>query len=280
MSGDAPLLAVAEAANSLSIAVVGCTPAQVARVREAIKARAQLDVIAPSPSWMVGLLSACVSRDIFVVGAPSPATSAQQIVREIIERWPRAAVVVYCEPRREVIPNVGALAAAGAHQFLFFGVNDSGATLRAVLNAARHQCAAEGVMTLFRPLVPTKLHPMIEAALGHPATVTDVRALADAIGVHRRTLFYRCERLRFLNPTEILAWTRLALVGYLLENTGATVESIAMETGYPSPTSLRNTVKRYTGFRATEIRKSGGVRLVIALLARRIEGTRRELHLV
>lgn len=112
-----------------------------------------------------------------------------------------------------------------------------------------------------------------------PAAVNDVRSLADALHVHRRTLFNRCARVSCLKPAELLAWARLTLVALLLETTAATVETIAMQLGYPSPAALRNTIKRYTGRRATELRNSGGARLVVCLMQTRMQ-ERKVLHLV
>jgi methylphosphotriester-DNA--protein-cysteine methyltransferase len=114
--------------------------------------------------------------------------------------------------------------------------------------------------------------------LAHPERVTTVPALATELGVHRKTLFNWCERAEFLPPAELLAWVRLALVAYHLESTGCTVEKIAIELAYPSDTTLRNTIKRYTGLRASEIRKNGGITRVIDALQHRLRRIRPNLH--
>jgi hypothetical protein len=74
----------------------------------------------------------------------------------------------------------------------------------------------------------------------------------------------------------------LALVAHLLETTGCTIETIANELAFPSDTALRNTMKRYTGRRAGDIRCAGGMACVIAALVERLheEVPTRELHLV
>jgi len=52
-----------------------------------------------------------------------------------------------------------------------------------------------------------------------------------------------------------------------------TIERIAIELGYASDTALRNTIKRYTGQRAGQIRNAGGVDAVVAALeARALRG--------
>ena len=125
-------------------------------------------------------------------------------------------------------------------------------------------------MAALRPWVPAPIHPLVEAALSRPSIISDVRSLADALGVHRKTVFNRCAHAAFLNPMELLTWTRLALAAYLLEATGVTVEKISIEIGYPSPTALRNTMKRYTGLRPMEIRASGGLQVVVDRLRARL----------
>src|SRR5262249_18558138 len=146
---------------------------------------------------------------------------------------------------------------------------DHGVALRAVLDLARRQCGAEWVMTRLAPIVPSRLHPMLEATLARPDAIRAVPELAAALGVHRKTLFNHCRKASFPAPAELIAWARLAMVAYLLETTACTIERIAIELGYASDTALRNTVKRYTGQRAGEIRDGGAVLAVTAALEAR-----------
>ncbi|MGH7618741.1 MAG: helix-turn-helix domain-containing protein [Gemmatimonadaceae bacterium] len=279
MSGDAALLPVPRVKRPVSVAVCGCTTGQATRIRDALRGRADIHFVDSENGVLERLSLGEHAWDVVIVAVGAEEAPATRLVRAIVQSPARAAVIVYCEPARNMTPNIAGLAAAGAHQFLFWGVNDGGIILREILEAARRQSAADGAMLLLRPVIPASLYPFVEAALTDPSAVKDVRSLADAVRVHRRTLFNRCARVSCLNPTELLTWTRLTLVGLLLETTGATVETIAMQLGYPSPAALRNTIKRYTGLRATEIRVSGGARLVVHLMRGRMQG-RNDLHLV
>lgn len=278
MSGDGALLQVPRVRHSVSVAAWGCSSQQAARIRDALRGRGTVQFL-DSESGVLKGLGLVQAWDVVIVAAGMEEAVATRLVRAVVQSPARAAVVVYCEPTRNMTPNIAGFAAAGAHQFVFWGVNDTGTVLREILEAARRQRAADRAMVLLRPIVPAALHPFVEAALIDPAAVTDVRALADAVRVHRRTLFNRCARSSYLNPSELLAWTRLTLVALLLETTGATVETIAMQLGYPSPAALRNTIKRYTCRRATEIRTSGGASLVVDLMRSQIQ-RRNDLHLV
>src|SRR4249919_3676440 len=93
---------------------------------------------------------------------------------------------------------IRALAIAGVHQFVFAGIDDSGVAFRAVLDAARRQCAAEFIMQRIARLLPPAVQPMVEAVLARPDVVTSVNALANSMSVHRKTLFNRCHQASFL----------------------------------------------------------------------------------
>jgi methylphosphotriester-DNA--protein-cysteine methyltransferase len=67
-----------------------------------------------------------------------------------------------------------------------------------------------------------------------------------------------------------MTWARLALVGFFLDNTGCTIETIAAELSFASDTALRNTIKRYVGRRATEIRQTGAFHAVVVAFSERI----------
>lgn len=203
--------------------------------------------------------------------------SARRTIRELAQERPRAAIVVYCHIGWQRDTDVRTLAVNGAHQFIFAGMNDDIIAVRAVVESAKRQCAAECVMQLLAPVVPATLHPMLEAALARPDGITELSALAASLGVHRKTLFNICKRAGFLGPAELLAWVRLMLVGYLLETTGCTVERIAIDLSYPSPTALRNAFRRYIGLRASQVRACGGARAVLEALCRRMRSCR-QIH--
>jgi len=191
---------------------------------------------------------------------------ATALTRRIAAASPRTAIIVHCRAGGEHTSEIRSLAAAGVHQFLFRGIDDYGIALKAVLQAARRQCASECVYRALAPLVPPTLHSMVEAALNAPDAITNVDSLSAALGIHRKTLFNRCERAAFLGPSELLRWVRLALVAYLLETTGCTLERLAIDLAFPSDVSLRNMLKRYTGLRSIDIRRGGGCAVVLDAL--------------
>jgi AraC-like DNA-binding protein len=195
---------------------------------------------------------------------------AATILREIARARPDVPLVAYCRAGVEHSADIRGLAAAGVHEYLFAGIDDSGIALRAVLDSARRECATDAVLQRLGPLLPKRLQTFAEYCLAQPATTKSVAGVASMLGVNRKTLVNHCAQEGCPPPAELIAWCRLVLVAYLLERTDRTVESIALELDFPSDTALRNMMKRYTGLRAIEVRQRGGVACVLDALSRRL----------
>jgi AraC-like DNA-binding protein len=204
---------------------------------------------------------------------------APNAVREIAALFPQVAVIAYCRPDLESSSQIRALAMAGVHQFLFSG-EDTRATVRAVLDSARRECASEQVLAALNRVLPPKIHPLAESCLARPGEIRTVQQLASARGLHRKTLYNQCINAGAPSPAELIAWCRLGLVAYLLTHSGRTLEALANELEFPSPNALRNMIKRYTGLRAGQIRESGGVDCVARSLLERVSDLRPKLHVV
>jgi hypothetical protein len=69
------------------------------------------------------------------------------------------------------------------------------------------------------------------------------------------------------------------VAAHLLEGTGRTVESIAHQLDFETPSGLRNTLRRYTGHAPAALRTAGGLRCAlhafVAACAVRRDATRR-----
>jgi AraC-like DNA-binding protein len=259
-------------------------PQQRARIIDALRPRAELQFM-PSMAALLDALKRTV-RQVDTVILPARDTDGSSIerhIREIAAERPNTAIIVYCRAGAQYSSDIRALTSAGAHQFVFSGIDDTGSAFTDVLQSARRHCAADSVMRQLAPIFPPSLHPIVEAALADPAELTTIGQLANARGVHRKTLFNLCERAHFLTPGELLTWCRLALVGHYLDTTGCTLEAIALEMSFASDTALRNTIKRYTRMRATDLRANGGVECIIDALRKRLDPAKardRGLHLV
>lgn len=193
------------------------------------------------------------------------------VVRDIIARFPAVAVIALCEAGIAHSPDFRALAAAGVHEFLFRGVDDAGVALRAVIESASRECAAEAVCSAVKPLVPEVLHGFVDVCVTRPAEAQTVQAVARMLGLHRKTLVNYCAKANLPSPVELLGWCRLMVAAQIHQTTGRTVESIALELDWASATALRNMMKRYTGMRLSDVRERGGLGVVAEALGRRIQ---------
>jgi AraC-like DNA-binding protein len=201
-------------------------------------------------------------------------------IERVVREWPETGVVMFCPARANDAPPARALVLAGAHELVYEGVHPTAGHLAVAVENARRYVAATSVSERMEPLVPEPARSMVHAVLAQPERVTSVDELARSLGVHRKTLFNRCERARFLQPGELIMWCRLAMAARMLDRSGATIESIAQTLGFPSHTALRNRVKSYLGCTATEARRRGALALVLETMrARIVPAGRPELHI-
>lgn len=249
------------------------SPHHRARLIDALKRDASLEFATSADELLYTLRSGVDPITVVVLpSADDRGVTTDRIVRQVARERPRTAIAVWCVTPFDRPPDFRTLAAAGAHQFLVAGVHDQGAVVRSILSKARQTNAAEQVMAVLRPVLPAALQPVAEAIVANSDAITSIRALADAMHIHRKTLFNRCEKESRLSPTELLTWCRLVLVAYHLDNTGCTIETIALDLSYPSTTALRNTIKRYTQKKASEARAEGAMTTVLTALAERLAG--------
>jgi AraC-like DNA-binding protein len=174
-------------------------------------------------------------------------------------------VVGCCRAGVEHTMDIRSIVLAGANELVFEGVDDTGIALRAILESAHRARVGERAAAALKTVVPETLWPFIAHVTAHPDTQR-VADLANAMGYHRKTLVNHCALAHAPPPQELMAWCRLAVAAELLQTTPRTIESIALGLDFPSDTSLRNMMKRYTGLTASEVRDTGGVRVVVAAL--------------
>jgi hypothetical protein len=198
-------------------------------------------------------------RDVAVVllDMKDPTGAAAHVfARRLAETFPGVGVIAYRYPRSESQSDLCALGAAGVHDILLAGVTDEGFTARTIILDARRRGAADIVMGELVKVLPQRLHAFAEAIVRYPANGS-IAAVTRHLSIHRQTPNFWCKKERYPRPEELLIWCRLFVVGALLELTPRTLDSIANELDYASPTVLRNQLRRYTGLTATQIRRSG-----------------------
>ncbi|MFN0098913.1 MAG: helix-turn-helix domain-containing protein [Gemmatimonadaceae bacterium] len=116
--------------------------------------------------------------------------------------------------------------------------------------------------------VPRPLRPMLRYALARAGEPLRVQAIADALGVDRKTLWRRCRAHGMQNVRAVARWCRLLAAAHALRTRPGAVDAIAEELAFASPTAMRNAIRRYLGTTPTGLRASGGERLACAAFRR------------
>jgi AraC-like DNA-binding protein len=186
-----------------------------------------------------------------------------------------AAIVACCDLNANGVQPVSELAVAGVHDVLFTGLNDDGHSARMVIFGACLGGAGDVVMNAITPSIPSAMLRFVDLAARRPRDLRRVSEVAEALGISRQTLGRWCRVHKYIGPEELLMWVRLLLVAALLEATDQTLESIAYEMQYGSPTALRNRIREYASLTATDLR-DGGLRLMLEAFHRRIDAVRRQ----
>ncbi len=196
--------------------------------------------------------------------------STLQVVRRLRDDFPSVPVVLYCALAPDASRDVLDFARAGVSDLVFRDVDDLRVTLRSAVQAALDHSSAKQMLLDLEPIVPPNVLPMLRFCIENGRRNLGVEEVASALGVHRKTLLDRLNAVSYPSPTAIIAWGRLLVAARLLEDPGRAVDEVALLLDFPSGTSLRNMMKRYTGLLCSEVRQNGGVRCVFHAFKRAV----------
>ncbi|MEO6445520.1 MAG: helix-turn-helix domain-containing protein [Gemmatimonadaceae bacterium] len=199
--------------------------------------------------------------------------STLALVRDIRESFPSIPVLLYCAISPDTSRDVLAFARAGVNDLVLRDVDDLRWTLRTALSTAADHCSARTIIGMLEGIIPPNIMPMIRYCLENGRRAMTVEDVAEALSVHRKTLVDRLTAAGLPTPSAVIAWCRMLVAARLLEDPGRSIEQVALLLDFPSGTSLRNMMKRYTGLRPGEIRENGGVRCVLHALRRELVAT-------
>ncbi|MGQ0537484.1 MAG: helix-turn-helix domain-containing protein [Gemmatimonadaceae bacterium] len=192
------------------------------------------------------------------------------LVRELRKVFPSVPVVLYCSLRPENARHILEFARAGVNDLVLCDVDDVRATLRNALARAEDHCTANFVMDQLGRGPSQPMLNVIRTCLERGRRALTVGELAGELGVTRKTLSDWTRQAGFPPPKAVISWCRLMMCARLLEDPGRTIEQVAMLADFPSSTSLRNMLRRYTGLRPVEIRENGGLRCVLHAFKRAV----------
>ena len=199
---------------------------------------------------------------VFVTPTDESGTPVLPLIRRLRRGQSAIPIAVYAPLTPEAAVEVVALARAGIDEVILRGHDDLGVSLRALLSRAGSARAATEAYRVLSGAVPSPATSILAYCLEHAQDSLTVGALADALGVHRKTLLNRLAAGALPPPSALISWCRLFIAARLLEDGRRTVEQVALALGFGSGTALRNMFRRYTGLRPAEIRRRGGLTCV------------------
>ena len=138
---------------------------------------------------------------------------------------------------------------------------DVGSAVRALSTRLRRAEFVSAAWGELEPDVPAGLRPLVRIALAGAGEPLSVQQIADAMGLHRKTLWSRCRRHGLGNVQALMTWCRLLAVSHALRTCTRPVDAIADELAFASPTALRNAVRRHLRTTPTALRAEGGERV-------------------
>jgi AraC-like DNA-binding protein len=191
-------------------------------------------------------------------------------VRRIRTGYPSVPVVLYFALGPDTSEDVKNFVRAGVNELVFRDFTDLRVPLRAAITAAQDHCSAKAILEELEPFVPDGVRPIIRYCLENARRSMTVAQVAANCGVHRKTLVERLTAAGFPAPSAVISWCRILVAARLLEDPGRSIEQIALVLDFPSGTSMRNMVRRYTGLRPYEVRENGGMRCVLHAFKREI----------
>lgn len=196
-------------------------------------------------------------------------------IRRLRTGFASVPVLGFVRLSRTTSTDVLLLARAGVHELVIQGLDDEAVVFRAALQSARLRAVATRVERILAPHVPAAAWPIFRYALEHVMQPLSVPEVADALGVHRRTLVNRLRSAGLPGPREFLAWMRLLVAAGLLQDVARPVEHVALELDYPSANAFRNVLRRYTAMAPADVRRPGGFEALVAVLVDTLAAARR-----
>ena len=244
-----------------------------ARIRGALNGRADV-TFCEDRTELVALAAGRSASAVIAEPRDRAGDDVSSVIVTLRSGLPSVPVIAYIADERATSGDILAMARAGVHELVRTGFDDVGHAMAAALASATASCASAAVRDELERLVAPEAWPFVSYCLTRAHETIAIGAAAAALGLDRRTLVRRLERAGLPPPRRIAGWCRVIAAVRLLDQPIYTLEQVALRLDFPSGTALRNMLVRYTGLPPREIRENGGIRCVLHLVRRELQGTR------
>jgi AraC-like DNA-binding protein len=190
-----------------------------------------------------------------------------EVVQWIRVRRPSVRLLAWCCLDPNSVRDALAAGYEGVSGIIIDGADDAPAIRRAVGIDLSDRDLKLYTKQAVRDVTPEPIRPLLYHCLDRAETPLTVESLASAFGVNRKTIGEWLTRAHGPTPRQIISWSRLLLAGAMLDQSALSVEATALTLGFSSAPALRNLLKRYTGLRASALRRRGALGVIVTRFA-------------
>lgn len=184
-----------------------------------------------------------------------------EAVAQVRGTMPGLPVLAYCERSRDGVAALGSVLHIGIDAVLLEDVRNSSERSGDLLEEARGQ----SIYFALRDRIgsgPIPALRLVRYCLMHPSAARSVSSCATALHASRRTVYEWCVSSGFPGPEEVIGFCRLLRAAQIIEHERTPAGVVARRLGYPSPSAMRNQLRRYMGVRPLDL-VHGGVAFAI-----------------
>lgn len=223
------------------------------------------------PAQVLDTVAAEGATAVIVTAYRSLWDDAIALARGLHVQFPSVPVLVYYDPTVTTPRELLEFFDAGVTDVIQRDVDDVRRVMVSILASVGHKATTRRLLEVLRPSLPPTAVPILDYVLERANTPLSIDQAAAAIGIGRRTLYRRLDRLGYPPPETLIGWCRLLLAAHLLEDQGRTFDDVAAALSFPSGMALRSMLKRYVGVTGRRAREgSGPLALVLGQLTQRL----------
>lgn len=181
-------------------------------------------------------------------------------VQRIVGALPEVPVIMLAEMDPTHIRALVSAARFGISDVVLLGHDNALTVARRCVD--RSKASAIRLHQSVMDVIPPGVRAEVLACVCCNASEASVSAVAQSLGITRRTLAKRLAEAHLPPAGALISWGRLLAVAGTLSGSSRSLESLALAHGFGSASALHNLTKRYLSVTPTQIRRCDGVELV------------------
>ena len=239
-----------------------------AGVTSALGERADLRFVKDAPRDLRGAARELPHAVVIAVGLESEGGLSATVERAR-SLYPFASVLLYCASlTAETFRMLVECPQAAAATVVAPPYDDLAAALARAIERREDEAIAATVMHQLSDQVPPSVRPIVAYCVLNARTRPLAQQVARVLGVDVKTVRNRLRAAGLPATATMISWSRLFVAACLVGDRQLPVEYVALALHFASGSALRGMLKRYTGLTPTDVRREGGLRVLVRCFAR------------